>query len=82
MPAKDFWSVILYNPQTRSELQTSQPYPNKNGKRDPLATSADGSVNLDFGSEAPAGKETNWAVYVLAPLRPARFMVRQELAAG
>ena len=26
-PAKDFWSVVVYDPQTRSELQTSQPFP-------------------------------------------------------
>ncbi len=25
MPAKDFWSLVVYDPQTRSELQTSQP---------------------------------------------------------
>ena len=24
---KDFWSVVLYDPQTRSELQTTQPFP-------------------------------------------------------
>ena len=34
VPAKDFWSVVLYDPQTRSELQTSQPFPGKNNKRD------------------------------------------------
>ena len=60
VPAKDFWSVVLYDPQTRSELQTSQPFPSKNNKRDSLAVNADGSVDLYFGPTAPAGKERNW----------------------
>ena len=60
MPAKDFWSVVLYDPQTRSELQTSQPFPSKNNKRDELLVNADGSVDLYFGPKAPAGKEKNW----------------------
>ena len=59
-PAKDFWSVVLYDPQTRSELQTPQPYPSKNNTRDKLITNADGSVDLYFGPTAPAGKEANW----------------------
>jgi hypothetical protein len=59
-PAKDFWSVVLYDPQTRSELQTSQPFPSKNNKRDKLMVNADGSVDLYFGPQAPAGKEANW----------------------
>jgi len=59
-PAQDFWSVVLYDPQTRSELQTSQPYPSKNNKRDKLIVNADGSVELYFGPTAPAGKEANW----------------------
>jgi hypothetical protein len=63
-PAKDFWSVVLYDPQTRSELQTSQPYPSKNNKRDKLITNADGSVDLYFGPKAPAGKEANWTATV------------------
>jgi hypothetical protein len=59
-PAKDFWSVVLYDPQTRSELQTSQPFPSKNSKRDKLFANADGSVDLYFGPHAPEGKEANW----------------------
>lgn len=59
-PAKDFWSVVLYDPQTRSELQTSQPFPSRNNKRDRLITNPDGSVDLYFGPEAPAGKQANW----------------------
>ncbi|MEO1732598.1 MAG: DUF1214 domain-containing protein, partial [Pseudomonadota bacterium] len=60
VPAKDFWSVVAYDPQTRSELQTSQAYPSKNNKRDPLIENADGSVTLYFGPDAPAGAEANW----------------------
>jgi hypothetical protein len=60
VPAKDFWSVVLYDPQTRSELQTSQPYPSKNNKRNNLTYNSDGSVDLYFGPKAPAGKEVNW----------------------
>jgi hypothetical protein len=64
VPAKDFWSVVLYDPQTRSELQTSQPYPSKNNKRDKLITNADGSVDLYFAPKPPAGKEANWIATV------------------
>ena len=60
VPAADFWSVVVYDPQTRSELQTPQPYPSKNNKRDKLITNADGSVDLYFGPKSPAGKEANW----------------------
>jgi len=59
-PAKDFWSVVLYDPQTRSELQTGQPFPGRNSKKGELAANADGSVDLYFGPTAPGGKENNW----------------------
>ena len=60
VPAKDFWSVVVYDPQTRSELQTSQPYPSKNSRRDTLTTNPDGSIDLLFGPTAPSGGEANW----------------------
>ena len=60
VPAKDFWSVVVYDPQTRSELQTSQPFPSKNNKKAGLVENADGSVTLYFGPKAPEGKESNW----------------------
>ncbi|NQX87803.1 MAG: DUF1254 domain-containing protein [Halioglobus sp.] len=61
VPAKDFWSLVVYDPQTRSMLQTSQPYPSKNNTRNrDLVTNADGSTTIWFGPEAPAGKEANW----------------------
>ncbi|UCG25419.1 MAG: DUF1254 domain-containing protein [Chloroflexota bacterium] len=60
VPAKDFWSVVIYDPQTRSELQTGQPFPSKNNERDELDTNTDGSVDLYFGPTPPPGKEKNW----------------------
>jgi len=62
VPANDFWSVVVYDPQTRSELQTGQPFPSRNNKRDQLAVNADGSVDLYFGppGSSPKGKENNW----------------------
>jgi hypothetical protein len=59
-PAKNFWSVVVYDPQTRSELQTSQPFPSKNDKRDKMIANANGSVDVYFGPKAPEGKEANW----------------------
>ncbi len=59
-PARDFWSVVVYDPQTRSELQTSQRFPSKNNQRDNLISNPDGSVDLYFGPEPPPGKEANW----------------------
>lgn len=60
VPAKDFWSVVVYDPQTRSELQTGQPFPSKNNRRDALVENPDGSVDLYFGPKPPQGKEANW----------------------
>lgn len=60
VPAKEFWSVVVYDPQTRSELQTGQPFPSKNNKRDKLVQNADGSIDLYFSPKAPEGKGENW----------------------
>ena len=61
VPAKDFWSLVVYDPQTRSMLQTGQPYPSKNNERNrDLQTNADGSTTLWFGPKPPEGKESNW----------------------
>ena len=60
VPAKDFWSVVVYDPQTRSELQTGQDFPSRNNTRDRMATNADGSITLTFGPTAPDGNPGNW----------------------
>ncbi|MNX27690.1 hypothetical protein D3C86_577830 [compost metagenome] len=59
VPAKDFWSVVVYDTQTRSMLQTDQPFPSLSSEKQ-LDVNADGSVDVYFGPRAPAGKERNW----------------------
>lgn len=60
VPAVDFWSVVAYDPQSRSELQTNQEFPSKNNKKSTLDYNADGSVDLVFGPRAPSGSANNW----------------------
>lgn len=60
IPAKDFWSVIVYDPQTRSMLQTDQQYPSINSQRANLIVNKDGSVDISFGPEPPSDKNANW----------------------
>ena len=71
VPAKDFWSIVVYDPQTRSELQTGQPFPSKNSTKRPVAPNADGSVDLYFGPSAPGGHRNQ-----LDPNRPRQGLVR------
>jgi hypothetical protein len=60
IPAVDFWSVTLYDPQTRSELQTDFPLPSASSQSGKVVPNDDGSVDVWFGPEAPEGKEGNW----------------------
>ena len=59
-PAKDFWALTIYDTQTRSLLQTDQPYPTIGSQTEGLVQNADGSFDVYFGPEAQAGYENNW----------------------
>jgi len=59
-PIEKFWSVVAYDPQTRSELQTGQTFPSKQSQRDKMNVNDDGSIDLYFGPKVPAGQEANW----------------------
>ena len=60
VPVNDFWAVTLYDTQTRSMLQTGQPFPTVGSQTKGLTANADGSYDLYFAPEAPEGKEGNW----------------------
>lgn len=60
VPAKDFWSLTLYDNQTRSLLQTDQQFPGIDNLKENLKINGDGSFDIYFGPQAPAGKEDNW----------------------
>ncbi len=58
VPAKDFWSVLVYDIQTRSMLQTDQAFPSLSSEKG-LAANSDGSTDLYFAPERPEGA-ANW----------------------
>ena len=59
VPAKDFWSVLVYDSLSRSELKNGQKFPSVSLYSGPKIN-ADGSVDIYFGPEMPAGQEKNW----------------------
>ncbi|WP_256702278.1 DUF1254 domain-containing protein [Burkholderia sp. SRS-W-2-2016] len=59
VPVKDLWSVVVYDTQTRSMLQTDQQFPSLSSEKN-LQKNPDGSVDLYFGPQPPAGRESNW----------------------
>ena len=60
IPAKDFWSFVVYDNQTRSMLQTDQQFPSIGSQKEGIVLNADTSVDVWFGPTAPKGHEANW----------------------
>jgi hypothetical protein len=60
IPVKDFWSVVVYDTQTRTLLQTDQRFPSISSQIKDLFVNPDTSVDVYFGPEPPSGKENNW----------------------
>jgi hypothetical protein len=60
IPAKTFWSFVVYDNQTRSELQTDAQFPSIGSQSKGFVINPDTSADVYFGPTAPAGHETNW----------------------
>jgi hypothetical protein len=59
VPAKDFWSVCVYDAKTRSILNTGRPKSAFNSYMD-LPANEDGTIDLFFGPTPPPHGETSW----------------------
>jgi hypothetical protein len=60
IPESRFWSILMYDRQTRSMLQTDQHLPRLGSQSGTVQTNEDGSTDIWFGPTAPEGKENNW----------------------
>jgi hypothetical protein len=60
IPAKEFWSFVVYDNQTRSLLETDQKSAGLDSNAKGLKKNPDGSITVWFGPKAPAGQEGNW----------------------
>jgi hypothetical protein len=59
IPVKNFWSVVVYDAESRSMLRNSQKFPSRSAYTDPeIGTS--GSIDIYFGPKPPSGHARNW----------------------
>ena len=84
-PVNQYWSATVYDRATHALIR-DMPRSGRSSQSPGLQTNADGSVDIYFGPQAPAGKESNWVptsaertVRSAVPLlRPGKAAVRQD----
>jgi hypothetical protein len=59
-PAKRFWSVTVYDVDTRCMIVNDLERPDRSSRLENLIINDDGSTDIYFGPTAPEGKEVNW----------------------
>ena len=59
-PMKQFWALTVYNLEHRAIIQNSTNVSELSSRTEGLDVNEDGSIDLYFGPEAPAGHEKNW----------------------
>ncbi len=60
IPAKNFWSFMVYSTQHRSMLETDQKLAGIDSNSPDVKPNEDGSYTIWFGPEVPDGYEDNW----------------------
>lgn len=60
VPVSNFWSVVVYDSQTRALLQTDQQFPSISSLKKGTVINPDNSVDIYFGPRPPASNEANW----------------------
>jgi hypothetical protein len=59
-PAKQFWSVTVYDVDTRCLIRNKEQIADRSSRQPELTKNPDGSVDIYFGPVAPKSFETNW----------------------
>jgi hypothetical protein len=59
VPAANYWSVVLYDADTRALLDNGEPFPSIASNTN-LNPSPDGSADIYFGPQAPKDTNANW----------------------
>lgn len=57
-PVRQYWSATVYDRKTHALIRGMSH--SSQSSQNPLQKNADGSVDVYFGAQAPAGKESNW----------------------
>jgi len=61
VPAELFWSMVIYDSDTRTLIYTDQKKATIGSRATPdMVVNEDGSINIFVGPEAPTGWEENW----------------------
>ncbi len=59
VPAANYWSMVLYDADTRGLLNNGDPFPSI-ASNQKITVNKDGSVDMYFGPNAPKDKDANW----------------------
>jgi len=60
IPASNFWSVIVYDKQSRLIIPTDQSWPSVYSSLGSIHVNLDGSIDVWFGPIVPKNAESNW----------------------